>query len=354
MTEFAFNFSGLFFDHDLIKVFQVTMKAIPAHSKEADIMADALLRELSDFGFRLNMNGSGPGNASLGSTNINDVREALSIIMGWGTWTEMCEYIRNPHAPVYFDDHPQLFDIALSKLSQLVGIGYSHGSLRNILTNSGVGFSPNARRELEANKSPWGDIYERTVIDDGIEVVCTHSHGGIVLSDERQAQMPPHLSNGTAFYEEDCEVNLVYLSFPNAFKDKLGHALGSYPISLIDPNSIPQKREFHSVEHEEMLKSILSNTLTFSNSGEMLTVDTYVAPEDDPLNREFTDAENEAIIYIAKCVYLNRAPVKIPDNKAMPTLADWVCAFESALRVDGQLPILGKKWKEHFFCLVEY
>lgn len=354
MTELAFNFNGLFFDHDLSKVFQVTMKAIPAHSKEADVMADALLRELNDFGFKLNINGCGPGNANVGSTNINDVREALSIIMGWGTWTEMCEYISKPHVPVYFDDHPQLFDIALSKLSQLVGFDYSHGSLRNILTNAAVGFSPVARRELEANKSPWGEIHDRTTIAEGIDEVSTHSHGGIVLSDERQAQMPPHLSNGTAFYEEDCEVNLVYLSFPDAFKDKLGHALGSYPISLIDPNSIPQKREFHSVEHEEMLKSILSNTLSFSNSGEMFIEDTYVAPEDDPFNREFTDAESEAINYLAKCVYLNRAPVKIPVNKALPTLGDWVIAFESAFRVDGHLPILSKVWKEHFFCLVEY
>lgn len=329
------------------------MKAIPAHCKEANFWADALLRELSDFGFRLNMNDSGPGDADLGCININDVREALSIIMGWGTWTEMCDYIINAHVPVYFDDHPELFDIALAKLSQLVGIGYSHGTLRNILTNSAIGFSPQARREMEPNKSPWGEIYERTVIDDGIEVVCTHSHGGIVLSEERQAQMPPHLSNGTAFYEEDCEVNLVYLSFPNAFKDMLGQALGSYPISLIDSNSIPHKREL-DLEHEEMLKSILSNTLSFSNSGEMFTEDTYVAPEDDPLNREFTDAESEAISYIAKCVYLNRAPVKIPENNAIPTLADWVCAFESALRVDGQLPILDKKWKEHFFGLDEY
>lgn len=322
------------------------MKLTPAHSKEAETMAEKLLIEFIEFEMPLNIQ------FEYNEPKLEQIKTLLAKSMGWGSWIELIEFVKTPHTPIYADTHPELFELTLKTLSSLVGYDYPHGNFYSMLMNAGVGFSAEKSRALEALKTPWGPIDEQSDIADGITVFSTHSHGGIILSEERRKQVPEHLSNGSAFYEEDCEVNLVYLAFPDIFTDKLGSALSSYQIAIIDSKSIPMTRDL-SEKHEAMLKNLLSNTLDFGFDGEMSTKNSYVSPEDDPLNRKCTDEEKEAIDYLAKCVFFNNLPVRIPTDKACPTLDSWVAAFTLCPRIDGKLPMVNKPWKEHFMIPVD-
>ncbi len=51
----------------------------------------------------------------------------------------------------------------------------------------------------------WGKPDTAVQILPGIWEVTTPSHGGFVLSDERQAAMPDELRLDGVFYEEDCD-----------------------------------------------------------------------------------------------------------------------------------------------------
>lgn len=63
-------------------------------------------------------------------------------------------------------------------------------------------------------RSPWGEIDSAHTLIDGIVTVGTASHGGMWVSPERRAQMPPPLRLGRkAWYEEDCETALVAVAF---------------------------------------------------------------------------------------------------------------------------------------------
>lgn len=320
------------------------MKLTPAHSKEADMMAERLLKEFIAFKMPININLT---EQNYEMPELGQIKELLAKSMGWVSWNELIEFVKKPHTPIYADDNPELFDVAVEKISSIVGFDYPHGHFCNMLMNAGIGFTAEESRHLESIQTPWGPISEKTEVAEGITVVSTPSHGGIILSEDRQLQVPEHLSNGSAFYEEDCEVNLVYLAFPDVFLDKLPSALGSFSIALIASKSIPRKRNL-SQKHEAMLKDILSNTLDFGIDGEMTSKNTYVAPEDDPMNRECTAAEKEAIDYLARCVYFNRTPVKAPTNQECPTLLEWVESLSTSLRIDGRLPMLSTAWKKHF------
>ncbi|WP_230771750.1 DUF7007 domain-containing protein [Sphingomonas sp. Leaf4] len=59
----------------------------------------------------------------------------------------------------------------------------------------------------------WGPPYTTTERLPGIWHVTTASHGGFVLSDERQAAMPVALRCMSVFYEEDVEWTRVVLAF---------------------------------------------------------------------------------------------------------------------------------------------
>lgn len=70
--------------------------------------------------------------------------------------------------------------------------------------------------------TPWGRPHGHRVIAPGIVSYSTGSHGGVHLSAERIAQMPEALSGITTFaepgwYEEDVDVNLVIVAFPEFF-----------------------------------------------------------------------------------------------------------------------------------------
>ena len=223
-----------------------------------------------------------------------------------------------------------------------------HGKVYSIMMNAGVGFSPYKARELSDLATPWGTIIEKIEIDSGVCVVETHSHGGIMLSEARRDQIPPHLSLGSLFYEEDCEVNLIYLAFRDIFPDEIAHALGSYNISIIESSSIPCLRELDE-KHEKMLSNILSCTLDFTKSGDFVTKNSYTPPDEDPLNRELTSQERETINYLAQCVFFNKKPLKLSNQSLPLKLSEWVDIYHSTPKVDGKAVFSNLVWKEHFW-----
>lgn len=65
--------------------------------------------------------------------------------------------------------------------------------------------------------SPWGTIDHADQIVPGVWSVGTPSHGGFLLSPERQAAMPTAVRRDGSAYEEDVDWCLVALVFGNEF-----------------------------------------------------------------------------------------------------------------------------------------
>lgn len=61
--------------------------------------------------------------------------------------------------------------------------------------------------------SIWGEPHHAVEIVPGIWQVDTASHGGLILSEERQAAMPKCLRMGENSYEEDCNWALPVIAF---------------------------------------------------------------------------------------------------------------------------------------------
>ena len=70
--------------------------------------------------------------------------------------------------------------------------------------------------------SPWGVIDNSYTVAPGITSVSTPSHGGLLLSQERQAAMPDAMKQGLFYqerwYEEDCEWAKVFVTFADEIK----------------------------------------------------------------------------------------------------------------------------------------
>jgi hypothetical protein len=71
--------------------------------------------------------------------------------------------------------------------------------------------------------SPWGRVDGGTILADGIVSVYTASHGGLYVTTERLAEMPPRFQGlnhygGGNWFEEDCEWAIVCLAFPEVFR----------------------------------------------------------------------------------------------------------------------------------------
>ena len=74
-------------------------------------------------------------------------------------------------------------------------------------------------------RTPWGTAQHVTQLADGVCFVSTASHGGFKLSAERNAKVPKAWREGSfggqglqGWYEEDCDVALVMLTFPELFE----------------------------------------------------------------------------------------------------------------------------------------
>jgi hypothetical protein len=69
---------------------------------------------------------------------------------------------------------------------------------------------------------PWGFAQHTERVADGIDIVSTASHGGIILDPSRVAAMPAYMSNashaGPSAYEEDCDWCMPVLIFENEFR----------------------------------------------------------------------------------------------------------------------------------------
>ena len=74
------------------------------------------------------------------------------------------------------------------------------------------------------SRTPWGEPHEAKSIAPGIVWYSTASHGGYWVSQERWKEMPEPYGSvptfaGENWYEEDCDWCLVYLSFPEVFRE---------------------------------------------------------------------------------------------------------------------------------------
>jgi hypothetical protein len=73
------------------------------------------------------------------------------------------------------------------------------------------------------SNTPWGEAQDVEKIAEGIESVMTAGHGGFKLSTERHAMVRQkfpdfHTFAGGSWYEEDCDVAVVVVTFPECFK----------------------------------------------------------------------------------------------------------------------------------------
>lgn len=65
----------------------------------------------------------------------------------------------------------------------------------------------------EGRRNYWGQPDRVKQVAPGVLWITTPSHGGIVLSNERNAQMPEDMRRDDAAYEEDCNWALPILAF---------------------------------------------------------------------------------------------------------------------------------------------
>lgn len=200
--------------------------------------------------------------------------------------------------------------------------------------------SPKARSASRENDSPWGQVDEEEIIAPGIREVTTGSHGGIILSEEAQAQMPPHLRLDGRAYEEDCCVALVHVGLWQHFAwRQRAYAL----ISLrVLSGELPGVREADDSEYELWMASIRRSN--------------YVLPSKDPNNRQPTHLEVDVVEYLTQCVVRNMEPI-VGAGNGQQSLADW-CAQLRPIPfgdnpADGYLwPMTTTPWRPNWLSFV--
>jgi hypothetical protein len=107
--------------------------------------------------------------------------------------------------------------------------------------------------------SPWGRPDSQREIAPGITHVTTGSHGGILVSPEQFASMPSccqlrHSTEG-AWYEEDCDLNLVILAFPQHFPDaSIWSALNFVSSAGFPRDRYPGVAEYMASSHGDLAR----------------------------------------------------------------------------------------------------
>ena len=213
----------------------------PAHVPEAKQMANDLVEALEQIGITSNCR-----DPDASFLNPEQAKDFLAKSMGYEDgWEELVSVLQSPHEPVYIDgdisNGNQLLEGMVNNMSKLLGFDYAHGFVLNAIQMAGVGYTPTTRRLFNELESPWGLIVEQELIAEGISSVKTGSHGGIILSDDRQSSMPLHLRLDAPYYEEDCDWALVALAFPKYFQEQVKWALSS--VDVYRSSSVPQVRE---------------------------------------------------------------------------------------------------------------
>jgi hypothetical protein len=67
------------------------------------------------------------------------------------------------------------------------------------------------------SRTPWGTADWVTPMAPGIVSVSTPGHGGVKLSPERNRKIPIALRQASGWYEEDCDVYIPMMNYPEAF-----------------------------------------------------------------------------------------------------------------------------------------
>lgn len=67
------------------------------------------------------------------------------------------------------------------------------------------------------SRTPWGTADSVHHMAPGIVSVSTPGHGGVKLSPERNRKIPTALRQASGWYEEDCEVYIPMMHYPEAF-----------------------------------------------------------------------------------------------------------------------------------------
>lgn len=70
------------------------------------------------------------------------------------------------------------------------------------------------------SRSPWGQVQYAEQLADGVVSVGCAGHGGVKLSRERNAAIPPALRERSGWYEEDCAAEIAAMYHPEAFTPK--------------------------------------------------------------------------------------------------------------------------------------
>lgn len=95
--------------------------------------------------------------------------------------------------------------------------------------------------------TPWGFSDFKQVYAKGIVFYSTPSHGGFKIDKHLNDRLPDKYRNNDGWYEEDCEVIKVILSFPYLFKpSQVEYAQTSFSFWYNDDGSskskyLPQK-----------------------------------------------------------------------------------------------------------------
>lgn len=297
------------------------MRLLPATSRDAKEMARELCNQLAYLGLDEDC-----GEQNSPPLSLQQTQEFMARAMGYvGGWRELNRTLKIPHQPVYLDTSTDadLLSSFATRLSEQLGYPYAHGRVYSAIQNSGAGYSPKTRRQLQDAQTPWGSG-EFIDLLPGIEYVETHGHGGFRLSAQRLAQMPSHLRMEGGWYEEDGEYLLAALVFDDfatlldveqlAVLEYLGIVHRDYP-DFGNPDMTPEERRQKLVaERRSRPKSTISQ------------------------------AESNTVRYLVACVLENRAPYQVPPDQIL-RLREWIAALSTLPLVDGQWPKRSPPWK---------
>jgi hypothetical protein len=325
------------------------MRLTPSHVRDAKEMARSLCDVLEQLGVPLDWT-----NPASAPPSLRQTQELMAKAMGYAGWHELTEVLKRPHEAVYVDvpdemESARRLQALIEKMSSLMGLNYAHGTVANAIYNAGTGMSPKVRRRFADISTPWGPVIESRVLVDGITEVSTGGHGGWLLSEDRQRRMPAHLRLEEGAYEEDGEYNLVVLGFPDE-AEALGCRLRD---ALEHMNVIAQDedRRKHSAEMTGRL-----NAAARANQSLLSVPTTPYVPA--PL----TPIEQRVIKYLARCVYENRWPLRVPDDPQgdvpellrCPSLDAWVAVLQHVPTVNREWAMRAGPWRRHWFWTVRH
>lgn len=92
----------------------------------------------------------------------------------------------------------------------------------------------------EGSRTPWGPVQHLTHVADGIVEVGTAGHGGMKLSPQRNREVPPALRTSSGWYEEDCESQIVLMTFPEEYAASRASGRGNGVDSWADPTFVAE------------------------------------------------------------------------------------------------------------------